>query len=68
MRGENPPEGALSVGVMLLEKLFYLFLEIQKKMRIFFNIFFPFRAFKVFADPHNIFEEFFTKVLGYFFH
>lgn len=37
-------------------------------MRIFFNIFLPFRTFEVFADSDDIFEKFLSKVFGHFFH
>ena len=53
---------------MLLEVLLYLFLEIQKKVWVFFNIFLPFWTFEVFADSDNIFKEFLSKIFWDFLH
>lgn len=58
----------MSVQLMLLKKLFQLFLEIEKKVGIFFNIFLPLGTLEIFADFDNVFKKILSKVFGDLFH
>lgn len=53
---------------MLFDEVLQLFLEIEKEMRIFFNIFFPLWTLEVFAYADDVLKEFFSEFFGHLFH